>query len=53
MVAAWPRFVDKIDFEFNQCESNAVALDYFPLVSLEYQKRIRELKIWGWAFFAF
>ena len=53
VVAAWPHFVDKIDQEFKRCENDALKLANFPFISLKYEKRMRELKLWGWTFFAF
>ena len=53
VVAAWPRFVDKIDFEFKRDESNAQKLQDFPLISQNYEKRIRELKLWWMAALVF
>ena len=53
VVAAWPRFVDKVDAEFKLGKADALKLQNFPLISKNFEKRIRELKLWGWTFFTF
>ena len=52
-VAAWPKFVDKIEAEFKRDESNAQKLQDFPFISKNYEKRIRELKLWWMAALVF